>query len=71
MSAPEVCTFCNSGRITSSNAGRGNLGTDKSVPYETPRVIFIVCYAAFPHRGTEGAWHSRSTNVKKCVITRI
>ncbi|MCL2048189.1 MAG: hypothetical protein FWG87_05630 [Defluviitaleaceae bacterium] len=49
---PEVCTFYNSGRITSikqavrcclsgflrqhrtpTNAERGNLGTDKSVPY--------------------------------------
>jgi len=34
---PEVCTFVNSGRITCINAGRGNLGTDKSVPYENPR----------------------------------
>ncbi|MCL2048952.1 MAG: hypothetical protein FWG87_09510 [Defluviitaleaceae bacterium] len=33
---PEVCTFVNSGRITSINAERGNLGTNKSVPYEKP-----------------------------------
>ncbi|MCL2048592.1 MAG: hypothetical protein FWG87_07670 [Defluviitaleaceae bacterium] len=50
---PEVCTFVNSGRVTSikqavrcclsgflrqhrtpTNAERGNLGTDKSVPYK-------------------------------------
>ncbi|MCL2049673.1 MAG: hypothetical protein FWG87_13220 [Defluviitaleaceae bacterium] len=31
---PEVRTFVNSGRATSINAQRGNLGTDKSVPYE-------------------------------------
>ncbi|MCL2048057.1 MAG: hypothetical protein FWG87_04950 [Defluviitaleaceae bacterium] len=30
---PEVRTFVNSGRVTSINAERGNLGTDKSVPY--------------------------------------
>ncbi|MCL2047337.1 MAG: hypothetical protein FWG87_01300 [Defluviitaleaceae bacterium] len=33
---PEVCTFINSGRVTSINAERGNLGTDKSVPYKKP-----------------------------------
>ncbi|MCL2048008.1 MAG: hypothetical protein FWG87_04705 [Defluviitaleaceae bacterium] len=33
---PEVCTFVNSGRIPSINAERGNLGTDKSVPYKEP-----------------------------------
>ncbi|MCL2048072.1 MAG: hypothetical protein FWG87_05025 [Defluviitaleaceae bacterium] len=30
---PEVCTFVNLGWATSINAQRGNLGTDKSVPY--------------------------------------
>ncbi|MCL2049579.1 MAG: hypothetical protein FWG87_12740 [Defluviitaleaceae bacterium] len=34
LARPEVCTFVNSGRITSINAERGNLGTDKSVPYK-------------------------------------
>ncbi|MCL2048124.1 MAG: hypothetical protein FWG87_05295 [Defluviitaleaceae bacterium] len=33
---PEVCTLVNLGRITSINAERGNLGTDKSVPYKKP-----------------------------------
>ncbi|MCL2049154.1 MAG: hypothetical protein FWG87_10560 [Defluviitaleaceae bacterium] len=33
---PEVRTFVNSARITSTNAKRGNLGTDKSVPYKKP-----------------------------------
>ncbi|MCL2048409.1 MAG: hypothetical protein FWG87_06745 [Defluviitaleaceae bacterium] len=31
---PEVRTFVNSGQVTSINAERGNLGTDKSVPYK-------------------------------------
>ncbi|MCL2047792.1 MAG: hypothetical protein FWG87_03600 [Defluviitaleaceae bacterium] len=31
---PEVRTFVNSGRATSIKAERGNLGTDKSVPYK-------------------------------------
>ncbi|MCL2049086.1 MAG: hypothetical protein FWG87_10200 [Defluviitaleaceae bacterium] len=31
---PEVCTFVNLGRVTSINAERGSLGTDKSVPYK-------------------------------------
>ncbi|MCL2049545.1 MAG: hypothetical protein FWG87_12570 [Defluviitaleaceae bacterium] len=33
---PEVRTLVNSGRVTSINAERGNLGTDKSVPYKYP-----------------------------------
>ncbi|MCL2048765.1 MAG: hypothetical protein FWG87_08560 [Defluviitaleaceae bacterium] len=32
---PEVCTLVNSGQATSINAERGNLGTDKSVPYKS------------------------------------
>ncbi|MCL2049569.1 MAG: hypothetical protein FWG87_12690 [Defluviitaleaceae bacterium] len=32
--SPEACTLVNSGRTTSINAQRGNLGTDKSVPYK-------------------------------------
>ncbi|MCL2049740.1 MAG: hypothetical protein FWG87_13555 [Defluviitaleaceae bacterium] len=32
----EVCTLVNSGRVTSINAERGSLGTDKSVPYKKP-----------------------------------
>ena len=39
---PEVCTLVNSGWVTSINAERGNLGTDKSVPYRN-RVDFVVC----------------------------
>jgi len=39
---PEICTFVNSGRVTCINAERGNLGTDKSVPYKN-RVDFVVC----------------------------
>ncbi|MCL2047928.1 MAG: hypothetical protein FWG87_04290 [Defluviitaleaceae bacterium] len=31
---PEICTFVNLGRLPSINAKRGNLGTDKSVPYK-------------------------------------
>ncbi|MCL2048862.1 MAG: hypothetical protein FWG87_09055 [Defluviitaleaceae bacterium] len=31
---PEICTFVNSGGATSINSQRGNLGTDKSVPYK-------------------------------------
>ncbi|MCL2049435.1 MAG: hypothetical protein FWG87_12000 [Defluviitaleaceae bacterium] len=31
---PDLRTFVNSGQITSINAERGNLGTDKSVPYK-------------------------------------
>ena len=31
---PEVRTFVNLGRVTSINAERDNLGTDKSVPYK-------------------------------------
>ncbi|MCL2047216.1 MAG: hypothetical protein FWG87_00675 [Defluviitaleaceae bacterium] len=31
---PEVCTLVNSGRVTSIKIERGNLGTDKSVPYK-------------------------------------
>ncbi|MCL2047217.1 MAG: hypothetical protein FWG87_00680 [Defluviitaleaceae bacterium] len=30
---PEVCTLYNSGQVTSIKVKRGNLGTDKSVPY--------------------------------------
>ncbi|MCL2049793.1 MAG: hypothetical protein FWG87_13820 [Defluviitaleaceae bacterium] len=30
------------GRITSINAERGNLGTDKSVPYESVRIFSFV-----------------------------
>ncbi|MCL2048383.1 MAG: hypothetical protein FWG87_06615 [Defluviitaleaceae bacterium] len=33
---PEVHTFVNSRRATSIKAERGNLGTDKSVPYNHP-----------------------------------
>ncbi|MCL2047714.1 MAG: hypothetical protein FWG87_03200 [Defluviitaleaceae bacterium] len=39
---PEVCTFVNSGRVPSINAERGNLGTDKSVPYKDP-ANFAIC----------------------------
>ncbi|MCL2049114.1 MAG: hypothetical protein FWG87_10345 [Defluviitaleaceae bacterium] len=35
---PEVCTFVNSRRVTSINAERGSLGTDKSVPYESLQI---------------------------------
>jgi len=31
---PEIRTFYNSGQVTSINAERDNLGTDKSVPYK-------------------------------------
>ncbi|MCL2047783.1 MAG: hypothetical protein FWG87_03545 [Defluviitaleaceae bacterium] len=37
LARPEVRTFVNSGWVTSINAERGNLGTDKSVPYKYPR----------------------------------
>ncbi|MCL2049110.1 MAG: hypothetical protein FWG87_10325 [Defluviitaleaceae bacterium] len=40
---PEVCTFVNSGRVTSTNAERGNLGTDKSVPYEETTLFCRSC----------------------------
>ena len=42
LASPEVCTFVNSGRATSINAERGNLGTDKSVPYESVRIFSFV-----------------------------
>ncbi|MCL2047362.1 MAG: hypothetical protein FWG87_01430 [Defluviitaleaceae bacterium] len=35
---PELRTFVNSGRVTSINAERGSLGTDKSVPYKYPTI---------------------------------
>ncbi|MCL2047895.1 MAG: hypothetical protein FWG87_04115 [Defluviitaleaceae bacterium] len=38
---PEVRTFVNLGKVTSINAERGNLGTDKSVPY-IKRGCFVV-----------------------------
>ena len=34
LAPPEVCTLYNSGRVTSINAERGNLGTSKLVPYK-------------------------------------
>ncbi|MCL2048480.1 MAG: hypothetical protein FWG87_07105 [Defluviitaleaceae bacterium] len=46
---PEVRTFYNSERVTSINAKRGNLGTDKSVPYKNPKVILPVPYKKLPH----------------------
>ncbi|MCL2048571.1 MAG: hypothetical protein FWG87_07565 [Defluviitaleaceae bacterium] len=42
FTSPEVRTLVNSGRSTSINAERSNLGTDKSVPYETVRVLPFV-----------------------------
>jgi len=39
---PEVCTLVNSGQATSINAERSNLGTDKSVPYESVRILAFV-----------------------------
>ena len=36
---PEVRTFVNLGRVTCINAERGNLGTDKSVPYNGIEVL--------------------------------
>ncbi|MCL2048773.1 MAG: hypothetical protein FWG87_08605 [Defluviitaleaceae bacterium] len=44
---PEVCTFINSGRVTSINAQRGNLGTDKSVPYKKPCRFWRSCVLAW------------------------
>ncbi|MCL2049208.1 MAG: hypothetical protein FWG87_10840 [Defluviitaleaceae bacterium] len=40
---PEVGTFVNSGWVTCINAELGNLGTDKSVPYESVRILPFVC----------------------------
>jgi len=42
---PEVCTLVNSGWVTSIHAGLGNLGTDKSVPYENLQILPFVCFA--------------------------
>ncbi|MCL2049651.1 MAG: hypothetical protein FWG87_13110 [Defluviitaleaceae bacterium] len=50
---PEVCTFVNLGRATSINAERGNLGTDKSVPYKR-YVGFVVRAAVVAARGFSG-----------------
>jgi len=44
---PEVCTFVISARATSINAERGNLGTDKSVPY-IKRADFAVRACSVP-----------------------
>ncbi|MCL2048219.1 MAG: hypothetical protein FWG87_05780 [Defluviitaleaceae bacterium] len=44
MSAPRYARSSILGRITSINAEQGNLGTDKSVPYKTPKAILVVPY---------------------------
>jgi len=49
---PEIRTFVNSGRITSINAEQGNLGTDKSVPYENP--------ANAPHKNPATPYNNRN-----------
>ncbi|MCL2047733.1 MAG: hypothetical protein FWG87_03295 [Defluviitaleaceae bacterium] len=57
MSAPRFARSSIRGRITSTNAEQGNLGTDKSVPYKN-RANFVVrafgvvfCHSCVWHDG--------------------